>query len=91
MTGKIFEYLRCRKPILAVVPSDGVAADLIRQTDSGVIVSSDKVDDIKDKIIDLYHRHKSGQLGDLPHSEALLNYNRNTLTQKLVAECERTF
>jgi len=37
--GKVYEYLRLRKPILALVPEEGEAAELIRQTDSGRVVS----------------------------------------------------
>ncbi len=37
--GKVYEYLRLKKPILALVPPQGEAADLIRQTNSGVVIS----------------------------------------------------
>ncbi len=37
--GKVYEYLRLAKPILALVPEDGEAADLIHETKSGVVVS----------------------------------------------------
>ena len=36
--GKFYEYLRFKKPILAVVPEDGEAARVIKQTDSGVTI-----------------------------------------------------
>ncbi|RPI70008.1 MAG: hypothetical protein EHM47_12900, partial [Ignavibacteriales bacterium] len=35
LTGKIFEYLRAGRPILAVVPPDGLAAEVIRNTNAG--------------------------------------------------------
>jgi glycosyltransferase involved in cell wall biosynthesis len=31
LTGKLFEYLRVQKPILAMIPVDGEAADLLRE------------------------------------------------------------
>ena len=37
--GKVYEYLRLKKPILALVPEEGEAAQLIRHTDSGVVLS----------------------------------------------------
>jgi glycosyltransferase involved in cell wall biosynthesis len=37
--GKVYEYLRLRKPILGLVPEQGEAADLIAATDSGVAIS----------------------------------------------------
>ena len=37
--GKVYEYLRLKKPILALTPKDGDAAELIIETDSGEVVS----------------------------------------------------
>lgn len=36
LPGKVFEYLRSRRPILAIVPRDGAAHRLIRSLDAGV-------------------------------------------------------
>ena len=35
LSGKVFEYLAAERPILAAVPPDGAAADLIRETGAG--------------------------------------------------------
>ena len=35
LSGKVFEYIAAGRPILAVVPPDGAAAELIRETGSG--------------------------------------------------------
>ncbi len=40
--GKFYEYLRLRKPILAIVPDEGEASIVIKNTDSGIIVSENK-------------------------------------------------
>jgi glycosyltransferase involved in cell wall biosynthesis len=37
VTGKVFEYLRTRKPILAVVPEKSMAADLLRHAGVGLV------------------------------------------------------
>jgi len=37
--GKVYEYLRLQKPILALVPDKGEAADLIKNTNSGSDIS----------------------------------------------------
>ena len=44
LSGKVFEYLAAGRPILAVVPPDGAAAELIRETGSGVVVAPDDVE-----------------------------------------------
>jgi glycosyltransferase involved in cell wall biosynthesis len=38
--GKFYEYLRLRKPVLAIVPDEGEAAALIRETDCGIVASA---------------------------------------------------
>ena len=42
-SGKIFEYLAAERPILAAVPTDGVAAELVRRAHAGVVVAPDDV------------------------------------------------
>ena len=46
MTTKIFEYLAAGRPILAAVPGDGAAAELLRETGAGVVAPPDDVDAI---------------------------------------------
>ena len=55
LPAKVFEYIACKKPILANV-IDGEAADLIRTTKSGYVVSSEETDDIMVILDDLYTR-----------------------------------
>ena len=39
LSGKVYEYIAAGRPILAVVPPDGAAAKLVRETSSGVVVA----------------------------------------------------
>ena len=39
LSAKVFEYLAAERPILAAVPPDGAAADLIRETGAGIVVA----------------------------------------------------
>jgi glycosyltransferase involved in cell wall biosynthesis len=41
LSGKVFEYLAAERPILAAVPPDGAAADLIREAGAGVVAAPD--------------------------------------------------
>src|SRR4030095_5231553 len=43
LSGKVFEYLAAERPILAVVPPDGAAAALLRETGAGVGGAPDDV------------------------------------------------
>lgn len=53
-TGKIFEYLGCLKPILALVPENDVAARLIREANAGYIAAYDNPQKIREKILEAY-------------------------------------
>jgi glycosyltransferase involved in cell wall biosynthesis len=44
LSGKVFEYLAAERPILAAVPPDGAAAELIRETNAGVVAAPDDVE-----------------------------------------------
>lgn len=44
--GKVYEYLRLRKPILALVPETGEAADLIVKTNSGRVIPPSRISEI---------------------------------------------
>ena len=61
-SGKIFEYLAAERPILAAVPTDGVAADLVRRADAGVVVAPDDVAALKAAISGLRTRWERGAL-----------------------------
>jgi glycosyltransferase involved in cell wall biosynthesis len=69
LSGKVFEYLAAERPILAVVPPDGAAADLIRETGVGVVVAPDDVEGMVAALRDLYERWKAGSLDGAPLSE----------------------
>jgi glycosyltransferase involved in cell wall biosynthesis len=46
-SGKIFDYISARKPILAIIDKEGVAASLIEETHSGYIADYNSVSEIK--------------------------------------------
>jgi glycosyltransferase involved in cell wall biosynthesis len=62
LSGKVFEYLAAGRPILAVVPPDGAAADLVRETGAGVVVAPDDVEGIAAALRDLHARFSNGGL-----------------------------
>jgi glycosyltransferase involved in cell wall biosynthesis len=62
LSGKVFEYLAAGRPILAVVPPDGAAAELIRETNAGVVVAPDDVDGIRAALEGMHARFLDGGL-----------------------------
>jgi glycosyltransferase involved in cell wall biosynthesis len=69
LTGKIYEYLAAERPILAVVPPDGAAAQLVRDTGAGVVVPSDDVDALREALLELHGRWQAGSLDGTPLSD----------------------
>ncbi len=70
LSGKVFEYLAAGRPILAVVPPDGAAADLVRSTGAGLVVAPDDVDGIRGALEELHGRFVNGGVPavELPES-----------------------
>jgi glycosyltransferase involved in cell wall biosynthesis len=70
LSGKVFEYLAAERPILAVVPPDGAAASLIRETGAGVVAPPDDVEAIREALSGLVARHRAGKLNGTPLAAA---------------------
>ena len=68
LSGKVFEYLAAERPILALVPPDGAAAKLIRDTNAGIVAGPDDVAGIRDALLDLHARWRDGRLEGTPLS-----------------------
>jgi glycosyltransferase involved in cell wall biosynthesis len=66
LSGKVFEYLAAERPILALVPPDGAAADLIRKANAGLVVAPDDVDGIAAALRELHARWLAGGLEETP-------------------------
>jgi len=62
LSGKVFEYIAAGRPVLAAVPPDGAAADLIRETGAGVVVAPDDVDGLRRALEGLHTRFLDGGL-----------------------------
>ena len=65
LSGKVYEYLAAGRPILAVVPPDGAAAALVRDTGAGVVVAPDDVDGIRTALVGLHERFANGGLASV--------------------------
>ncbi len=82
ITGKLFEYLAAGRPVLAIGPTDGDAAEIINDMKAGMISGFGDNNRLKNNILALYHNYKKGELqinkGDVS------KYSRKNLTKELV-------
>jgi glycosyltransferase involved in cell wall biosynthesis len=62
LSGKVFEYLAAERPILAAVPPDGAAAQLLRETGAGIVVPPEDVQAIRTALEGLQARWRAGRL-----------------------------
>ena len=67
-SGKLFEYLAAERPILAAVPPEGVAAQLVRDTGAGIVAAPDDVEGLRAGIVELHERWRAGRLDGPPLS-----------------------
>ncbi len=65
-TGKLFEYLGARRPILAIGPHDNVAARLILDRDAGVVLSDPH--EIAQQLRRFLHQKQTTGIAPLPTS-----------------------
>ncbi|RXP63528.1 glycosyl transferase family 1 [Lutibacter sp. HS1-25] len=81
ITGKIFEYLMAKRPILAIAPSNGDLAEIMEQTNAGMVVDFENAALLKKTIIDLYVKYKNGDL--VVDSKNIEQFHRKQLTKKV--------
>jgi glycosyltransferase involved in cell wall biosynthesis len=84
LTGKIFEYLRAGRPILALVPPDGEAAALVREFDAGRVVPPDDVAAAEAALAELYDARPASAAAPTPPA-GVERFERRRLTGELAA------
>jgi len=80
-TGKLFEYMGSGTPILALVP-EGVASDLIKSANIGIVVHPDDIEGIKNAIHQLYKKYKKGELKIEPNQAIIKQHDMRILSKK---------
>jgi len=75
--GKVYEYLRLGKPVLALVPPAGEAADLINLNKAGIVIDSNDICGIQN-VLTSWLKEKPG----VEISESRFEYERERLAEK---------
>ena len=79
--GKMYEYFGAKRPIICIGKEDGDAADIIHETQTGVVVGfKDKIK-LKAELLDFYNQYKSG--GIHLNSKDYFKYSRKELASKI--------
>lgn len=81
LTGKFFEYLGAKRPILAIGPTDGDIATIMAETNAGKISEFNDENGLKKNILEYYKLYLQNQL--ISNSKEIEKYSRDQLTCKL--------
>jgi len=81
--GKVFEYMRSGRPILAVVPGRGAAADLIRETATGTVADCSDIGMIRTAFKALYDAWEDGAPSHSPNWDEVRRYERREIARML--------
>ena len=81
LTGKFFEYLAAKRPIMAIGPTDGDAAAVLNETGAGKMVNFDDETNSRKVILDFYSQFKSKSLNI--QTESVERFSRRSLTGEL--------
>ena len=81
ITGKLFEYLRTGKEILAMIPPDSEAASILREYNYNYISSMENINTIKLNFLKLYNNVKGNRISK---KKIDMKYSRKKQTEQLV-------
>jgi glycosyltransferase involved in cell wall biosynthesis len=89
VTGKIYDYLGARRPVLCIGPPDGDAARILSETNTGQAFDFDNVTGIKSYLQNAFTRYESNSLAIDPNAQAGI-YSAANLTSQLATLLEAT-
>lgn len=81
LTGKFFEYMAARRPILCIGPVDGDAAKIMRETNCGLVSGFEDEVGLRNNVLRFYTSFTKGDT-DIDN-RSIDDYSRIQLTQKL--------
>ncbi|WP_024832315.1 glycosyltransferase family 4 protein [Ruminiclostridium josui] len=90
-TGKVFEYMNTKRPILASIPQHGAAAQLIKATKTGLVSDFNDIETTKKNLIQLYNCWRNGTNSVNPVVEEVKKFERKELTKSLVEVLNNSF
>lgn len=81
LTGKLFEYLTAKRPILAIGPENGDLSKILKETNAGVVIDFNDEAKLTSEILKLYKQFKRGKL--VTNFKDIEQFHRKELTKKI--------
>ena len=85
LTGKLFGYMRSGKQILAMIPPDGEAAEILRKHNYKFITAIENIEKIEEKFVEFYESIKKNEIIEYKISS---KFNRENQTEKFISFIE---
>jgi glycosyltransferase involved in cell wall biosynthesis len=76
LSGKLFEYLAAGRPVFGIGMPDGDAADILKETQAGVMFDFDDYEGMKNGVLNLYRQYKEGGLS--VNTSSIAKYSRKS-------------
>jgi glycosyltransferase involved in cell wall biosynthesis len=89
LSGKTFEYLASSTPILAIGPTDGEVARVLKRTGAGVLVDPGNLEGIKKELLILFNRFKQREVNREIQPD-ISSFSRVSLSEKLADMLNQT-
>lgn len=87
VTGKFFEYLASRRPILAIGPLNGDIENMIRQCKAGRIFHYDETENMRLYILEIFTRFQKDEIWN--ETVETEKYTRRNLTNELAKNLQQ--
>ncbi|WP_195979919.1 methyltransferase domain-containing protein [Clostridium butyricum] len=87
-TGKIFEYLRMKRNILALSPCGSIVEALLKETNSGKNFDYNDIEGIQNYIKNMYDEWKDSVIKNNKNNKNIEKYERKVLTQNFISILE---
>ncbi|MDP3065858.1 MAG: glycosyltransferase, partial [Methanobacteriaceae archaeon] len=89
LPSKLIEYIHIGKPILAITSEEGSSsADVVRATRTGIVVSPQDIEGIKNGIKKFYNDYGNGNLKIKPDWDEINKYSAENCTKTLIKTIE---
>ncbi|HEY5582999.1 MAG TPA: glycosyltransferase family 4 protein [Ruminiclostridium sp.] len=90
-TGKVFEYMHTERPILAMIPEHGAAAQLIADTKTGLVSDFNDIENTTKNLIYLYNCWVKNSQPLNSDKNEVCKFERKEITKSLVQVLNNSF